>query len=121
MRTTLCLIALCVFLAGCSHNGEPSAEQIEAAVNQAVKAKNPDAVAKVTSVDIQSPYFYEEFKFSCTNCVMEFKDGERHVVPSSEGHGMVTLDARMQKWKFDRIVLVSQGIGQVIYQSDHIF
>ena len=46
---------------------------------------------------------------------------KRHVVPSSEGHGMVTLDARMQKWKFDRIVLVSQGIGQVIYQSDHIF
>jgi hypothetical protein len=112
---------LCVFLGGCSHNGEPSAEQIEAAVNQAVKAKDPDAVAKVTSVDIQRPYIYEEFKFSCTNCVMEFKDGERHVVPSSEGHGMVTLDARMQKWKFDRIVLVSQGIGQVIYQSDHIF
>lgn len=121
MRTTVCLIALCVVLAGCSHNGEPSAKQIEDAINQAVKAKNPDAVAKVTRVDIQRPYFYEDFEFSCSNCVMEFKDGERHVVPLSEGHGMVTLNARMQKWKFDRIVLVSKGIGQVIYESDHIF
>ena len=115
------LCTLCVFLTGCSHNGEPSAAQIEAAINQAVKAKNPDAVAKVTSVDIQRPYIYEEFEFSCTNCVMEFNDGERHVVPSSEGHGMVTLDRRLQKWKFDRIVLVSKGIGQVTYESDHIF
>ncbi len=121
MRTTLCLVVLCVFLAGCSHYGEPSAAQIEPAINEAVKAKNPDAVAKVTSVDIQKPYFYEDFTFSCTNCVMEFKEGERHVVPLSQGHGMVTLSARIQKWKFDRIVLVSKDLGQVIYQSDHIF
>ena len=120
MRTTLCLIALCALLAGCSHNGEPSAEQIEAAINQAVKAKNPDAVAKVTSVDIKSPYFYEDFTFSCANCVVAIKGGERRVVPSSEGHGMVTLNARMQKWKFDRIVLVHQGIVET-YESDHIF
>jgi hypothetical protein len=121
MRTTLCLIALCVFLTGCSHNGEPSAAQIEAAVNEALKAKNPDAAAKITSLDIQRPYIYEEFKFSCTNCVFQFKDGSRNVVPSCEGHGMVKLDARTQKWKFDRIVVASQGIGQVIYESDHVF
>jgi hypothetical protein len=34
---------------------------------------------------------------------------------------MVKLDARTQKWKFDRIVVASQGIGQVIYESDHVF
>jgi len=112
------LIVLCVFLTCCGTG--PSEGQIEAAVNDAVKKKNPEAVAKVTSTEVMNQ-FYVEFKFSCTKCVMEFKDGERHVVPSSEGHGMVTLNAKMQNWKFDRIVLVSPGIGQVVYQSDHIF
>lgn len=115
------LIAVCLFLTGCSHNGEPSDAQIEAAVNQGLKAKNPAASAKIYSTDIQRPYIYKEFKFSCTNCVIEFKDGERRVVPSCEGHGMVTLNARIQKWKFDRIVVASPCIGQVNYESDHIF
>jgi len=115
------LLALAVFYAGCSHNGEPSATQIEAAVNQALKAKNPAAEAKITSLNIERPYIYEEFTFSCTNCVLEFKNGDRYVVPSSEGHGIVTLSARLQKWKFDRIVLESPGIGTVLYESDHIF
>ena len=34
---------------------------------------------------------------------------------------MVTLNSKLQKWKFDRIVLVSKGLGQVVYESDHIF
>jgi len=54
-------------------------------------------------------------------CVFQFKDGPPDIVPASEGRGIVTLDAKLQKWKFDRIILVSKGIGQVVYESDHIF
>jgi hypothetical protein len=121
MRATFCLIGLCIFVAGCSHNGEPSAAQIEAAINREFKAKNPDAIAKVLSTDIQPPYYYEEFTFSCTNCVVQDKDGARHVLPSSKGHGMVTLSARLQKWKFDRIILESEEFGLESYKSDFIF
>ena len=121
MRPTICLIALCVFLTACSHNRGPSAARIEAALNQVLKAKNPDAVAKVYSTNVEKPYVYKEFKFSCTNCVLEFKDGERHVVPSCEGHGIVALRTRNQLWEFANIVVASPGIGQVVYKSDHIF
>lgn len=112
------LIVLCTFLMGCGTG--PSVGQIEAGLNKAVKAKNPEAEARVTSTEVQNQ-FYVDYKFSCTNCVMEFKDGERHLVPSLEGYGTVTLNEKMQKWKFSSIVLVSPGIGQVVYQSDHIF
>jgi hypothetical protein len=121
MRAAFCLIGLCIFVAGCSHNGEPSAAQIEAAINREFKAKNPDAIAKVLSTDIRSPYCYEEFTFSCTNCVIQDIDGPRHVLPSGKGHGMVTLDARLQKWKFDRIILESKEFGLESYHSDFIF
>jgi hypothetical protein len=121
MRATFCLIGLCIFVAGCSHNGEPSAAQIEAAINREFKAKNPDAIAKVLSTDIQRPYCYKEFTFSCTNCVVQDEDGLRHVLPSAKGHGMVTLSARLQKWKFDRIILESEEFGLESYKSDFIF
>lgn len=121
MRATFCLIGLWIFVTGCSHNGEPSAAQIESAINREFKAKNPDAIAKVLSTDIQRPYFYEEFTFSCTNCVIQDEDGRRHVLPSAEGHGMVTLSARLQKWKFDRIILESKEFGLESYKSDFIF
>ena len=114
------LIALCVSLTCCGVG--PSAGQIEAALNEAVKAKNPEATARVTSVvDTDNNPYYVDFTFTCTNCVFQFKDGTRNVVPSSEGHGMVTLSSKINRWKFDRIVLVSEGLGQVIYESDHIF
>jgi hypothetical protein len=108
-------------LAGCSHNGEPSADQIESAINRALKAKNPDAVAKVLTTDIQRPYFYEDFTFSCTNCVVRGRDGVRHVIPSTQGHGMVTLSSRINKWKFDRIIVESEEFGLESYESDFIF
>jgi hypothetical protein len=112
------LIAGCVFLTGCGTG--PSQGQIEAALNEAVKAKNPDATAKVTNLKVNSQ-FYVEFKFSCTNCVFEFKDGERSIAPSSEGHGMVKLDSKLQMWKFDSIYIEAKGVGKVAYQSDHVF
>ena len=121
MRATFCLIGLCIFVAGCSHNGEPSAAQIEAAINREFKAKNPDAIAKVLSTDIERPYFYEDFTFSCTNCVVLDTNGARHVLPSAKGHGMLTLSDRLQKWKFDRIIVESEEFGLESYKSDFIF
>ena len=123
MRGNLvCLIALCVFLTCCGQTG-PSAAAIETALNEVLKAKNPDEVAKVYPIEYDGNPYYVEFKFSCTNCVFQFKysDSPPIVVPSSEGHGMVTLSSRLQMWKFDRIVIVKQGVGQVSYESDHIF
>jgi hypothetical protein len=121
MRTTFCLIGLCIVLTGCSHNGEPSTAQIESAINREFKAKNPDAVAKVLSTAIESPYIYEEFTFSCSNCVIQHKDGLRHVLPSGHGHGIVTLSSRLGKWKFDRIILESKEFGFASYESDFVF
>jgi hypothetical protein len=121
MRATVCLIGLCIFVAGCSHNGEPSAAEIEAAINREFKAKNPDAIAKVLSTDIERPYCYKDFTFSCTNCVVLDVDGRRHVLPWANGHGMVTLSARLQKWKFDRIIVESEEFGLESYKSDFIF
>ena len=117
-KNLIFLIVLCVFLTCCGTG--PSQDRIEAALNEALKAKNPDASAKITSLTVDNQY-YVSFTFSCTNCVFEFKDGPRTVVPASEGHGMVTLNARLQKWKFDRIIIESKGLGQVAYESDHIF
>jgi hypothetical protein len=121
MRTTFCLIGLCIVLTGCSHNGEPSAAQIESAINREFKAKNPDAVAKVLSTTIESPYIYEEFTFSCTNCVIQHKDGVRHVLRSGQGHGIVTLSSRLEKWTFDRIILESKEFGLASYESGFVF
>ena len=114
------LIALCVFLISCDQNGAPSASQIEAALNEVAKAKNPEAVLKLNSVDAKGP-FYVEFKFSCTNCVIQHTNNPPFVVPSSEGHGMVTLNARLQKWKFDSIYVTYAKVGRVSYESDHVF
>ena len=121
-RNLVCLIALCVFLTCCNQKG-PSTAQIEAALNEAVKAKNPDAEVKLYPIEYDNNPDYVEFKFSCTNCVFQFKNTNSPpiVVPSSEGHGMVTLSRKLQKWKFDRIIVVSKAVGQVSYESDHIF
>jgi len=114
------LIALCVFLVCCDQNGAPSASKIEAALNEVAKAKNPEAVVKLNSVAAKGP-FYVEFTFSCTNCVIQHTNSPPFVVPSTEGHGMVTLNARLQKWKFDRIIVTYGERGLVHYESDHIF
>ena len=114
------LIALCVFLVCCDQNGAPSASQIEAALNEVAKAKKPEAVIKVNSVEAKG-LFYAEFKFSCTNCVIQHTKSPPFVVPSSEGHGMVTLNAELQKWKFDSIYVTYGERGRVSYESDHIF
>ena len=115
------LIALCVFLTCCDQNGAPSASQIEAALNDVAKAKNPEAVVKLNSVDAKGSPFYVEFTFSCTNCVIQHTNSPPIVLPSSEGHGMVTLDAKLQKWKFDSIYVTYGKVGLVSYKSDHIF
>jgi hypothetical protein len=121
MRATGCLIGLCLFVTGCSHNGEPSASEIESAINTAFRQKNPDAAAKVGWTQIERPYLYEDFTFTCTNCVVKDRDGTRHVLPSTGGYGMVTLDRRLQKWKFDRIIVQSKEFGLESYKSDFIF
>ena len=120
MRIILCLIALAFFTA-CSHNGEPSATQIEFALNKAVKARNPNASAKVTSVECKSPYFDEAFKFTCTNCVIQHGTEPQHILPAGEGHGVVRPDRVTQKWKFERIILESKELGLEVYESDYVF
>ncbi|MFL6590011.1 MAG: hypothetical protein ACJ8M4_07555 [Chthoniobacterales bacterium] len=116
----LILIPFCFVLTCCNRNGAPYEWQIEAALNDVAKAKNPAAVIKLGRVFNKS-LFYEDFEFSCTNCVIQHTNSEPVLLPSCEGHGILTLDAGLQKWKFDRIVITYGTHGVVLYKSDHIF
>ena len=98
--TRACSVALGCVLAGCGVANTPSGEQIQAALDKAVKNVHPSAAAKLTDIALESGGKALKIKFECTNCVLEDRQGLLETVPSARGDALVWLDPQDRSWKF---------------------
>ena len=98
--TRACSVALVFVLAGCGGSNTPSGEQIQAALDKAVKSVHPAAAAKLTDIALEGGCKAVKVKFECTNCVLEDRQGLRETVPSAMGDALVWLDPQDRSWKF---------------------
>ena len=98
--TRACSVTLVCVFAGCGGSNTPSGEQIQAALDKAVKKVYPAAAAKLTDIALESGGKAVKIKFECTNCVLEDRRGLRETVPSAKGNAIVWLDPQDRSWKF---------------------
>jgi hypothetical protein len=120
-QTLVFLIVLCGLFVGCSSPQAPSGEQIQAALDSAVKKDNPAATAKLTGIEMDKDGKRVMAKFTCTNCLHLYFGGNKKIDPSSEGTASVWLDPQDKKWKFMDIYVDNEGGGASAIHSDHIF
>ena len=122
MRLTLVvLIVLCVLFVGCGSPKAPSSEQIEAALNDAVKKDSPNASAKLTDIELDKERAMVFTKFTCLNCLHNYSSGEKKVVPSAEGYASMGIVPQDKKWKFLTITIDNEDGGKSTIHSDHLF
>ena len=95
-----CSVALGFVLAACGGSNAPSGEQIQAALDRAVKSVHPAAAAKLTDIALESGCQAVKIKFECTNCVLEDRGGVQATVPFAKGDALVWLDPQDRSWKF---------------------
>jgi hypothetical protein len=108
MKLTLVfMMALCGACVGCSSPKAPSGEQIQAALDKAVKKNNPEATAKLTDIKMDRGK-YVDVKFACTNCVLEDRAGVKKTVSSANGTAEVLLDPQDGKWKLQGGLVISE-------------
>ena len=119
--TLILLIVVCAFFIGCGSKA-PSGEQIEAALNSAVKKENAEASAKLTDIEMASDGKETKFKFNCTNCMVEDGTRTKKVVSSAKGRGTVWRDPQDGKWKFYGANIINEdGTEHVISFGSHTF
>ena len=95
-----CSVALGCVLAGCGGSNTPSGEQIQAALDKAVKNVHPAAAAKLTDITMEKDGQAVKIKFACTNCVLDDRRGVHETVSSAKGDALVWLDPQDRSWKF---------------------
>ena len=100
--TLILLVLLCGVFVGCGSPKAPSGEQIQTALGSAVKKENPDATAKLTNIEMGKDGKAVNFKFACTNCVLEDATRVKKTVPSANGEGVAWLDPQDGKWKIQQ-------------------
>jgi hypothetical protein len=110
------LVVLGGVLAGCGGSNAPSGEQIQAALDKAVKNVNPAAAAKLTGITMEKDGKAAKIKFACTNCVLEDRRGVRGTVSSAKGDALVWLDPLDGSWKF-RQATVNDEDGAITFIS----
>ena len=106
--TRACSVALGCVLAGCGGPNAPSGEQIQAALDKALKNVHPAAAAKLTDIALESGGKAVKIKFECTNCVLEDRRGLRETVPSARGDALVWLDPQDRSWKFMQATIINK-------------
>ena len=114
--TRACSVALGSVLVGCGGSNAPSGEQIQAALDQAVKNVHPAAAAKLTDIALESGGNAVKIKFECTNCVLEDRQGLQETVPSARGDALVWLDPQDGSWKFMQATVINED-GAITFIS----
>jgi hypothetical protein len=114
--TRACSVALGCVLAGCGGSNAPSGEQIQAALDKAVKNAHPAAAAKLTDIALESGGKAVKIKFECTNCVLEDRGGVQATVPFAKGDALVWLDPQDRSWKFMQATLINED-GAITFIS----
>ena len=114
--TRACSVALGCVLAGCSGSNAPSGEQIQAALDKALKNVHPAAAAKLTDISLESGGKAVKIKFECTNCVLEDRRGLRESVTSARGDALVWLDPQDRSWKFMQATVINND-GAITFIS----
>ena len=109
-------VVLGCVLAGCGGSNTPSGEQIQAALDKAVKNVHPAAAAKLTDIALESGCNAVKIKFECTNCVLEDRRGLLETVPSARGDALVWLDPQDGSWKFMQATVINED-GAITFIS----
>jgi len=118
MRLAMVLcVALCAILVGCGSPKSPSADQIMAELDGAVKKENPQASAKLTDIAMEPGGKAVKVKFTCTNCMLESRQDVKEIVPSAEGDADVWLDPQDGNWKFQQILIKSKDGAMTMLSS----